>query len=90
MENIQFTVVLRYKAAHANSPANYGSKMKNGYPAAGKISGTNEAAQTANHTIQTIREKLLHTRADLQSQNKPITAELAVNTHLGKTSPTTP
>ncbi|MFN8289533.1 MAG: site-specific integrase [Chitinophagaceae bacterium] len=53
-------------------------------PTAGKISGTNEDAQTANHTLQSIRQNLLRIRAELQSQGKPITAELVVNTHLGK------
>jgi len=53
-------------------------------PAAGKIAGNNEAAQTANHTLHTIRLNLLNIRADLQSQGKSITAENVVNTHLGK------
>lgn len=53
-------------------------------PAAGKIAGTNEGAQTANNTIHAIRVNLLNIRAELQSQGKPITAELVVNTHLGK------
>lgn len=53
-------------------------------PAAGKITGNNETAQTANHTIHTIRLNLLNIRADLQSQGKTISAELVVNTHLGK------
>jgi len=53
-------------------------------PAAGKVAGTNEFAQTANNTLHTIRLNLLNIRADLQSQGKPITAELVVNTHLGK------
>ncbi len=53
-------------------------------PTAGKISGNNEDAQTANHSLQSIRQNLLRIRADLQSLGKLITAELVVNAHLGK------
>jgi site-specific recombinase XerD len=53
-------------------------------PKAGKIAGNNEFAQTANNSLNAIRMNLLNIRTDLQSQNKPITAELVVNTHLGK------
>lgn len=53
-------------------------------PTAGKITGANEEAQTANHTLHAIRQNLLNIRADLQSQGKLLTAELVVNAHLGK------
>jgi site-specific recombinase XerD len=53
-------------------------------PAAGKIAGTNDDAQTANYTLQSIRQNLLRIRADLQSQGKTITAEIVVNTYSGK------
>ena len=53
-------------------------------PSSSKISGTNEAAITANHTLNIIRNNLLNIRADLQAQGKLITSEIVVNIHLGK------
>jgi hypothetical protein len=54
-------------------------------PNSSKVSGTNEDAKTANHSLNTIRNNLLNIRADLQSQGKPITSEIVSNIHLGKT-----
>ncbi|HMK16626.1 MAG TPA: site-specific integrase [Chitinophagaceae bacterium] len=82
--NILFIAALLYKADPESSPANCGCKIINGYLPAGKIIGTNEGAQTANNSLHIIRLNLLNIRTDLQSQGKPITAELVVNTHLGK------
>ncbi len=53
-------------------------------PTAGKIAGNNEAAKIANNLIDTTRQNLFNIRTNLQAQGKLITAELVVNTHLGK------
>jgi len=53
-------------------------------PKAAKITGTNEAARTANYSLSTIRGNLLNIRADLQSNGRLVTSEVVVNIHLGK------
>lgn len=53
-------------------------------PSASKVIGTNESAKTANNLLNAIRQNLMNVRADLQEQGKLITAEIVVNTHLGK------
>lgn len=53
-------------------------------PLTSKIKGANEAAKTANYALTTIRTNLLTIRADLQAQEKSISSEIEVNTHLGK------
>lgn len=53
-------------------------------PSAAKVIGTNESAKTANYTLNAIRNNLMNVRATLQEQGKLITAEIIVNTHLGK------
>lgn len=52
-------------------------------PSGAKISGTNETAKTANHTIGTIKLNLQNIRADLQSKGKLISSENIINIHLG-------
>jgi site-specific recombinase XerD len=49
-----------------------------------KIFGTNEASKTANYALNSIRTNLSNIRADLQCQGKPITSQIVVDIHLGK------
>ena len=51
---------------------------------AAKISGTNEMARTANNALNSIRMNLSNIRTNLQAQGKPITSQIVVDTHLGK------
>lgn len=53
-------------------------------PQSGKVIGTKESARSANHCLEKIRMNLLNIRADLQATGKAITAEIVINTHLGK------
>jgi site-specific recombinase XerD len=53
--------------------------------AASRVIGASEKAQTANHTLESIKTNLFNIRADLQQQGKLITPEIVINIHLGKT-----
>lgn len=53
-------------------------------PKTHKVLGKNEFANTANHTIESARNKLLNIRADFYANSKEITAAAVINTHLGK------
>ncbi|NCI48990.1 site-specific integrase [Sediminibacterium roseum] len=53
-------------------------------PSTHKVLGKNEFANTANHTIETVRNNLLNVRADLQANGKNVTPDAVINLHLGK------
>lgn len=53
-------------------------------PKAAKVAGSNEFSKTANHSLNSIRNNLLNIRADLLQKGALVTAEIIINTHLGK------